>query len=110
MSTDDIITIDLSNADLGMYPCTSMSDSITISGIAGDSTYTTDSVTLSLDPSFQINLDDTTVGLGAWYEERRIIDEYNEEKALRDQNEGIQKAWEQYKILVELAKNPPECT
>lgn len=43
-----------------------------------------------------------------WFEDQRIVEEYKEEKAIREQNEGIQKAWEQYKILVELAKNPPE--
>lgn len=42
-----------------------------------------------------------------WFEDQRILIEYQEEKELRERNEGIQAAWEQYKILVELAKNPP---
>lgn len=43
-----------------------------------------------------------------WFKDQAILEEYREEKALREKNEGIQAAWEQYKILVELAKNPPE--
>ena len=43
-----------------------------------------------------------------WFKDQAILEEYREEKALREKNEGIQAAWEQYKILVELAKNPPD--
>lgn len=121
MNSDDIVTIDLNNADLGMYPYTTIGgsmavDTIDLSGCGlstGSVTIGTYSPTVTLDPAGLVNLngidlDLTSSGVGGWYEERRIIDEYNEEKALRENNEGIQKAWEQYKILVELAKNPPE--
>ena len=106
MSLDDIITIDMNNVDLGMYSSNyNTMDTVTIS----DVTTNTGSVTLTIDPNYQIDLSDSDLGgIGTWYEERRIVDEYNEEKALRENNEGIQKAWEQYKILVELAKLPPE--
>lgn len=43
-----------------------------------------------------------------YYKEQEIVSEYREEEKIRERNPGIQAAWEAYKILVELAKNPPE--
>lgn len=97
------IVLDLGNSSDYFYPAdaiytSSSSDTITLSGSYMDSSSTT------------ISLDSTSLGvdISGWYEDQQIIDEYKEEKALREQNEGIQHAWEQYKILVELAKNPPK--
>lgn len=98
------ITIDLSSSDYNY----AASDIIYTSG-------SSDTITLgdySSSSSNTITLDTFTSGLGDynfdWFEEQRIVKEYNEEKDIRERNPGIQEAWEQYKILVELAKNPPE--
>jgi hypothetical protein len=47
-------------------------------------------------------------GIKDWLNDYSIVEEYKEEKAIRERNAGVQAAWEQYKIMVELAKNPPE--
>ena len=101
------ITIDLSNMENAgdyyssdtIYTSTS-SDTITLGDYASSSSSST------------FTLDSLKSGFGDynfdWFEDQRIVNEYNEEKAIRERNPGIQEAWEQYKILVELAKNPPE--
>lgn len=107
MNNDNIITIDLGNGnsyDLDITTATS-SDSIYISDYvnASSDTITLGPIdTLSGYASTDIKLDMD------WFEDQRIVEEYREEQELRERNEGIQAAWEQYKILVELAKNPPE--
>jgi hypothetical protein len=92
------ITIDLSSvSDDGSYYAAC--DTIYTSG-------TTDTITL-LDHYKSNSSDFSDINID-WFEDQRIVNEYNEEKAIRERNPGIQEAWEQYKILVELAKNPPE--
>lgn len=107
MDKDNIITIDLGNGnsyDLNITTATS-SDSIYISDYVNASS---DTITLGpLDTLSGYSATDITVDMD-WFEDQRIVEEYREEKAIRERNEGIQHAWEQYKILVELAKNPPE--
>jgi hypothetical protein len=51
---------------------------------------------------------DTGFDMIDWFEDQQIVEEYKEEKEIRERNEGVQAAWEQYKIMVALAKNPPE--
>jgi hypothetical protein len=48
------------------------------------------------------------IGTSNWIEEQQILQDYKEEKEIRERNAGVLAAWEQYKIMVELAKNPPE--
>lgn len=101
------ITIDLSNvqsssdyyASDDLIYTSSSSDTITLGDYtsSSSSTFTLDSLKSGFS---DYNFD--------WFEDQRIVNEYNEEKAIRERNPGIQEAWEQYKILVELAKNPPE--
>lgn len=100
------ITIDLSNMNNAedyyssdtIYTSSS-SDTITLGDYSSgtSNTFTLDSLKSGFS---DYNFD--------WFEDQRIVNEYNEEKAIRESNPGIQEAWEQYKILVELAKNPPE--
>ena len=94
------ITLDLNNNDY-IYAASDIiytsgsSDTISIGNYSSGSS---DSITL--DGVGDFNFD--------WFEDQRIVKEYNEEKDIRERNPGIQEVWEQYKILVELAKNPPE--
>ena len=97
----DDVTIDLSyNAantinvgDITIPYISGTSDTITIGQSSG---YSSIDLTTGLD------------GLTEWMEDQRIVEEYREEKAIRERNEGVQAAWEQYKIMVALAKEPPE--
>lgn len=87
---DDAIIIDLSDLDLSTY------------------SYSSD-YTITLDSGSASAADITTFDIGAdWLEDQEIVNTEREERAIRERNEGVQKAWEQYKIMVELAKNPPE--
>ena len=92
---DNTITIDLS----------SVFDDIKFD--SSNDYYSTDANTITLG-NYKSNVDDFADINIDWFEDQRIVNEYNEEKAIRESNPGIQEAWEQYKILVELAKNPPE--
>lgn len=94
------ITLDLNSNDYNyaasdIIYTSGSSDTISIGNYSSGSS---DSITL--DGVGDFNFD--------WFEDQRIVKEYNEEKDIRERNPGIQAAWEQYKILVELAKNPPE--
>lgn len=46
--------------------------------------------------------------MGNYFEKEQIYSDFKQEQEIRERNPGIQAAWEQYKILVELAKIPPE--
>jgi hypothetical protein len=83
---DDTIIVDLSSMDLRPY---TWEDGTTVSLDIGSAS------------ASDITIDD-------WIETSRIVDEYHEELAIRERNAGVQAAWEQYKIMVELAKNPPD--
>lgn len=88
---------------------------INIDGYDISDQYTyTDSTTLDLS-SITIASPDPTVtisdGTGfniTWWEDQEIVNTEREERAIRERNEGVRQAWEQYKIMVELARNPPE--
>lgn len=105
--SDDLITIDVSNIDLGQYALNTMQDTFDLTN-SGYVLSNTSTITVSK-PVTSITLDGNyDLGIGGWFEDQKILEEHREEKLLRENNEGIQKAWEAYKILVELAKNPPE--
>jgi len=82
------ITIDVSGYDYS-------TDTIDLSSINIGSMTSADTVTIT--PGFDID----------WWEDQEIVNTEREERAIRERNEGVQQAWEQYKIMVELAKNPP---
>lgn len=102
-------------------------DIVTISLSEPDSDWETFNITSSMSISLpdvnmgtvsvgSVALDTITISDGAdltgmnmdWLEQYSVYEEYKEEKEIRERNEGVQKAWEQYKIMVALAKNPPE--
>lgn len=107
MDNNDTITIDLSSLDLSGHDY-DYEDTVTLdlSGI-NDLNYAGACETITVSSS---GLDSLIFDTGTtdWFEDQRIVEEYKEEKAIRERNEGVQKAWEQYKIMVTLAKNPPE--
>jgi hypothetical protein len=72
------ITLDFSNYDVAQ-PTYAVSgiDTITIDG----SNWTTD-----------------------WLADREIVDEHHEEKRIRDSHPAVQHAWEQYQIMLNLAR------
>ena len=84
-------------------------DSITIDISSSLTTYTQDVMTSMSYGSDTITLNNIDLGMNMdWVNQQIIYDEYREEKEIRERNEGVQKAWEQYKIMVVLAKMPPE--
>ena len=84
-------------------------DSITIDISSSSTTYTQDVMTSMSYGSDTITLNNIDLGINMdWVNQQAIYDEYREEKEIRERNEGVQKAWEQYKIMVALAKMPPE--
>lgn len=50
---------------------------------------------------------DYATHLQEYLEKEQIYKDYKIEESLRMNNPGIQAVWEQYRILVELAKEPP---
>jgi hypothetical protein len=82
------ITIDISGYDYS-------TDTIDLSSINIGNI--SDAGTVTITPGFDIN----------WWEDQEIVNTEREERTIRERNEGVQRAWEQYKIMVELAKNPP---
>lgn len=100
----DDITIDLSGYEPAQYNTINLGD-YSVPYISS----TSDTITIGQSSGYQsIDLTGLDSSMVDWMEDQRIVEEYKEEKAIRERNEGIQHAWEQYKILVELAKNPPE--
>lgn len=78
------ITIDLSNYGAAQPSYTvSGLDTITIDG----SNWTTD-----------------------WLVERKIVDEHHEAKRIRDAHPAVQHAWEQYQIMLNLAREDEKST
>lgn len=59
------------------------------------------------DPNLTVTLGDPGSnfdGLNVYMEERGIVDDYREAEAIRKRNPGVQAAWEQYQIMLNLAR------
>jgi hypothetical protein len=91
------ITIDISGYDFSddHYVTVGGNDTIDLSSINIGNI--SDAGTITITPGFDMN----------WWEDQEIVNTEREERAIRERNEGVQRAWEQYKIMVELAKTPP---
>ena len=107
----DILIYDVGSSDWTMdsnviVDLSCMNDSITIdisSHAAAQSVYTVgnlDSLTTGGDSSWS--------GVTDWLVEREIIDQHHEEKRIRESHPAVQSAWEQYQIMLNLAREEPE--
>ena len=106
----DIVTIDLTSESddyITLGPVMTDSVMIDFSDIgAAQPTYTIhpiDDLILTVDNS-GVN------GITDWLQEREIIDRHQEEEKIRDTHPAVQYAYEQYQILLNLAREEPNLT
>lgn len=86
-SMDTGITVDLADSitiDLSHYGAAQLAH--TLSGI--------DTITIDNNGEWTTN----------WIVEREIIDQHHEERRIRDAHPAVQHAWEQYQIMLNLAR------
>jgi hypothetical protein len=110
MDHNDTITIDLGDVDPFSYES---GDTVTLdlSGIdsaAADMVTTVNTSGIGSITISDFTLNDFDITTSEWFKDQEILKEHREEEEIRARNEGVQKAWEQYKIMVALAKEPPE--
>lgn len=81
------------------------SDSITID----ISSYGAAQLAYTLSGLDTITIDNTNWATD-WLVEREIVDEYHEAKRIRDAHPAVQHAWEQYQIMLNLAREDEKST